>query len=219
MKAVSAATVSLGLVATASVMAQQAAATAPQAQGWTTAIAPYAPHIAITSLAVALGTLIWRFVEFVVGRRDRSRDLIGDIRDGFWFQEVVFPACVKPIIDSTLSVNERLRKLDELIANPAAGETEDHIRMRWLQEFQHDHRAQVVRCLMLDVVWDGAYKVASKHLDEIDDLVTQHVMCSKLPVEPGAERTYQVRSKIVQECYGRLKLLLDALYQKQKSRD
>jgi len=193
-------------------LAQQTGA-APNSS-WMGALAPYAPHIAIASLVIASGTLIWRLVEFAVGRRDRTKDFIGGIRDGFWFQEVIFPTCVKPIIDSTLTINERLRKLDEEIGNKLRAE--DDIRRDWLQEFQRDHRAQVVRCLMLEVVLLGAYKDAAKYLDEIDDLVTQHVMCSKLPVIEGEERVYQLRGKVVQECYGKLKLLLDALYQKQR---
>ena len=207
----------LGILASWNALAQQATTSAAaESISWMAAVTPYAPHIAVTSLVVALGTLGWRVVEFFVGRRDRTKDFIGGIRDGFWFQEVVFPACIKPIIDATLGINVSLHKLDEEIAIAAAGKTEDQIRQDWLQTFQREHRAQTVRCLMLDVVWAGAYQDAATFLDEIDDLITQHVMCSKLPIVAGDEKTYQVRSKVVQECYGQLKLLLDSLYQRQK---
>jgi hypothetical protein len=181
-----------------------------------TAVTPYAPHLAIASLGIALGTLIWRVVEFFVGRRDRTKDFIGGIRDGFWFQEVIYPACVKPVVDTALSIDERLHELDKEIATAAGGKTEDQIRQDWLQRFQREHRARIVRCFMLEVVWEGAYKDASEYLDEIDDLVTQHVLCWKMPVVAGEEKIYQVRSKVVHECHANLKLLLDSLYQKQK---
>ena len=208
--------VALGVLSSCAVA--QTATSIPAPPSWMAGVAPYAPHIAIASLILASGTLLWRLIEFVVGRRDRSKDLIGQVRDGFWFQEVIFPACIKPVIDSTLAINQRLHDLDNELATEHVVKTEDELRQKWLQDFQREHRAQIVRCLILDVVWQGAYQDASGFLDEIDDLVTQHVMCEKLPKVNGEEKTYHVRSKVVQECYGQLKLLLDSLYRKQQSR-
>lgn len=117
------------------------------------------------SLFGGVGTFGWKLYEFMVSRADRGTDQ-RIACDAFWYESIVVPRIVEPLLDFLTSQNE---KLNSLAASSASAKAEFEA---FNQEFQAGYGRLAARIRVLQVISVAVHGEIMERLDGLEDAVT-----------------------------------------------
>ena len=117
------------------------------------------------SLAGGLGAFIWKLWEFSVGRRDRGKDQ-RIACEAFWYESIVVPRIVEPLIEFLGRQQEALRMLQGSALPDAFTKYQD--------EYQAKYNDLAARMSLLQVISSSIHGEIMEHLDGLEDAIALH---------------------------------------------
>jgi hypothetical protein len=117
------------------------------------------------SLAGGLTAFIWKLYEFIVSRVDREKDQ-RIACDAFWYESIVVPRIVEPLIDFLGQRQEALRILHGTA--PADAFT------KYKNEYQEKYNDLAARMSLLQVISNSTHSAIMERLNELEDAITVH---------------------------------------------
>jgi hypothetical protein len=117
------------------------------------------------SLAGGLTAFTWKLYEFVVSRVDREKDQ-RIACDAFWYESIVVPRIVEPLIDFLGQQQEALRTIPLTSSGDAF--------TIYKNEYQAKYNDLAVRMSLLQVISNATHGAIMQHLDKLEDDITVH---------------------------------------------
>jgi len=117
------------------------------------------------SLVGGLGAFLWKLYEFVVSRVDREKDQ-RIACDAFWYESIVVPRIVEPLIDFLARQQEELRVLHGAASADAF--------TKYQNEYQEKYNDLAARMSLLQVISNPTHTAIMEHLNELEDAITVH---------------------------------------------
>jgi hypothetical protein len=117
------------------------------------------------SLIGGLTAFLWKLWEYFVSRVDRSKDQ-RIACDAFWYESIVVPRIVEPLIDFLAQQQEALRILS---GTPTADAF-----TKYKNEYQAKYNDLAARMSLLQVISNTTHSAIMQHLDKLEDEITVH---------------------------------------------
>ncbi len=146
------------------------------------------PWILWVTVFVALGTFVLRLYNYIVERRDKSRDRKISIEDEFWYRGVILPTCLEPLLQFVLVQSDKLHNLNNRFLNSDENKNAEY--KTYLDQFQKEKRSLENRSIVLEVISEEAYASVTKELDDLEDAVTTHCAFNSLGTNPVDGKSY-----------------------------
>lgn len=156
-----------------------------------------------------LGAFVWKLYEFFVKRRDRTSDQ-QLATDAFWFETVVVPQILEPLLDFITAHKDRLASV-----KPGAGAANPY--EEYMHGYQSDYAKLIARIGLLQIVSQSTYEKVATTLDELEGAVIEHCYMQISGNRPRKPRDIAtVFSDTLRQCVGKFKELHTSYYARRK---
>jgi len=116
------------------------------------------------SLIGGVGAFAWKLYEFLVARSDRDADQ-HIATEAFWYESIVVPRIVEPLLDFLIDQNEKQSALP--VASTSARAKFDTFNV----EFQEGYNRLAAKIRVLQVISAPVHSEIMKRLDTLEDAV------------------------------------------------
>lgn len=140
----------------------------------------------VVMIVITVFTFLWNIFLFLYHKKKRTVD----IENGYWYQKVLFPICIDPLIEFFEETMEGLNK----ITGVSKGKKIDEVKVlydSYLNDFKINMEKTLRRFYVLNTYKYDFYETVSLRMEDLDDAITYHCAMKvfNAPIEDGEKFT------------------------------
>ena len=175
------------------------------------------PGFIFFTFILAMFTFGWKVIEFIVNRKDKTKEKLAALKSEYWFKYIIMPMCITPLIDFVMEHANKLYILNSKKKDGSdATVIQDNYKI-FLKQFKDEKNFISCRFFLLDSLEEELYKFVAMEIDSIDDIITQHCYLSSFEPSYSDDRHFEDITVVKQNMIYKLNSILAKLYGQYKN--